>query len=382
MADSRVKVQGTKLEVEFNSAATAREVGASVQNDAYRMEGGVAGWVRVAGHWIKEVTHAIGRGTFEGIAWVLMAVGVVIAFISWSRLLPLHNLGATEAHPEGSDLTWPIGLVGAVIVIAIKVSAARQAVRLNERDDAQRAAAAAEAEGNAAVQTRNEALAARKTSQADFWFTIVWLGLAADALAAFAFAAAVTQDAETGKQDYDVRIDQLEREAKNIGFEAEAMPRPRDEIELLVEDLLRELRAPAYNNAGVQTPLSRAEVIGWGIDASGRPLDEPREETYCLPGSKFASYVDRYCEDVIAAHRLVKQKQAWLSKVEEANAIRAEAEHLRSIRPAAASGMAVGNLMGRFGIIWRYIPSVFLMAVVLLVMVYSSFVAKRDLEGD
>jgi|GEM_PF-6484244 len=344
MSDRKVRVEGSKVVAEFSSSATAREIGAQVQEDINRMEGGVSGKIRNAGNALRNISDAIGQGTFEGIAIVFMIVGVVIAYTSWSRLLPIKDMG------------WLIGLVGAGIVVGAKVSAARWAKRLNDKDDAEEAGDARRAE--------------KQADRAGRYSTIVIGAVLLDALVAAAFAAAVSDDAETGRIDYDAAIARLEREARDLDYEAEGMPRAVESLEILQEDLDRFLQMTAYNNAGQPTSLTRGEVIKWNTDQ------------YCLPGGEYASYVERYCPDVVDLHRKVRLKQDWANKKAEAQGKLDEAARLRAERPEASSGMALGKAFEAKGEIWTYLPPVLLMAVVLVVMVFSAFVAKRNLDGE
>lgn len=363
---NEVKQQGDTVTIKAKSSATAREIAAAARTDLLKKEGGVAGHIHVAGEWVSDVSRALGKGTFEIIASALLVVGGVIEFLSWSRLLPLEHVGANPNDPTGTDLRWLIGLVGLAIMLGVKVCAARVALRQNEKDDA--------------LAAGKPELAKMKAEKASVYTMIVIVGALVNAVAALAFGAAISVDAQSGRIDYDEQIAGIERKARQLEYEAEALPRPADDLALLREDLDRFLKSTAYNNAGQATPLSRAAVIGWGVDEDGKPLAEPGE-AYCLPGGEYQSYVDRYCPDAADLHRKVKQKQSWADRVSAAQTMMAEAQQLRDTRPVAASAVALGGAAGIFGSFWKFVPPMALMALILLVMVFASYVAKRDLEG-
>lgn len=367
----QVKVQGTDVVIPTGSGMEAREVAAAAERDRLRRE---AGWIGKGLHifydGLDDVTAALGRGTFSGLSYVLMLVGVVIAFISWGRLFPLEHSFVTQGNPQGYDIRWVVGLVGVAVVIYAHASAGRLAKARNEREDALNAKDALAAMG------------AERKAEA-FWNQLVAC-LVVDALAAFAFTAAVTADAKTGRIDYDTQISDLKRAATVLEYEADDMPRPPDDLAILQEDLQRLLKHGTTNNSGTSTGLSVAQVTGWGVDEKGLPLAEPGE-TYCLPGGKYASYVDRYCPDLADAHRKVRQKEAWLAKLDAAAAKRAEAKQLEDTRPDSASAMALGETLGKgnalAAAVWKALPSVALMAIILILMTYSAYTAKRDPKG-
>lgn len=336
MQGKNVEVTGQTVTIQAKSAATAREIAAMAEAEVLKKEGGFLGWVRATiedvGDGIAGVNKAIGRGTFEGISWVLLVVGSVIAFLAWSRLLPV---GKEDAAIDGATF---IGLVGVAVVIGCKVAAGRWALAHNQQD----------------------------RPSAEFYARLCIAALAVDAIAAFAFATAVTQDAETGRIDYDVKIAAAEREAKDLDYAAEEMPRPADGADLLQMDLDRLLNRTAKNKAGTLTDRSVGSWIGWGTDA------------YCMPAKDSAFYIDRYCEEVIEADRALRQRLAYEAAVQAAQAKRDEAEKLRAERPEQASALTAGKaLKGVFGDFGGYLTPVALMAIILGLMAYTAYVAKR-----
>lgn len=334
MQGKNTKVEGTTVTIETASAATAREIAAAAENEVLLKEGGFFGFAQTAidvvSHGLNGVAERLGRSTFEIIASALMVVGGLIAFISWSRLLPIKS----------EELNFAIGLVGVGIVVGTKVCAGRWAKECNERDAA----------------------------SAEFWRNWVIAGVIIDGLAALAFSAAVVEDEKTGRIDYDVQIESLEREAKQIGFRADELDRPNATVEILEMDLGQLLNQTARNREGTSTGKPVKDWIGWGT------------ESYCITTGNNTFYVDRYCADIIDADRKLKKRQAYEAELARAQAKADEAAALRAARPERSSGAALGKALGDEADVpvLRMIVPMALMFVILLVMVTAAFIAKRD----
>ncbi len=341
METGKVKVEGSSVTVDAGSSKAAREIGAKAQSDLLVQKGGLAGFTHKVWDGMDDVVDAVGRKTFEGIAIVLMVVGAVIAYISWSRLLPIK-----------AGMAVLVGVVGVMIVIALKASASRWAVAQNVVEDAR--------------EDKDALREAKALQRRQRYQTIAAICLVLDSLAALGFSAAVAGDAETGVIDYQKQIGVLEREARELGWAADEMPRKPEALEILQEDLNRLLIQDAKRRDGQSAKMQVATAIGWG------------NETYCMGGTEYQFYVDKYCPDVIELHRDVRNKQLYLAKVAEKNARLAEAKALREARPETSSAMALGDNLKGF---WSYAPSVAFMALILLTMTYSAYVSKRDPKG-
>lgn len=366
METGKTRVQGTKVTVDTGSVSKAREIGADLELEVLRSANPVAGMIATGGRWLNEVATVVGRGTFEVAASVLLFIGGLIAFLSWSRLLPLEHAFRTETDP-GMDLRFLVGIVGVVVAVFAKVSAGRAAIWQNALEDAR-----------LDNDPQNDI---RARQSRDFYRTAAIILIVLDSLAAVAFAAAVTADMKQGLIDYDAEISQAEREARAAGYEADAMPRPGDPLELLQDDLARALNQEARNNSGGGTELKVAEVIGWGLGEDGRVAAVPGED-FCMPGGKYASYVDRYCAEVAELYRKVRQKELWQAKMDEKAAFEAEAQRLRDSRPEEASAAALGNELSEGAAkVWRHVPMVSLMAIIMLFMAAAAYMAKRDPRG-
>lgn len=339
MQGKKVKVEGTRVEIQAGSAATAREIAAAAEHEVLKREGGatgkVAAWIDDVGNFIATISRRLGHGTFELIGNAALIVGSVIAFVSWTRLLPLETKVAL----------WGVGLIGVAVIIAAKVSAGRWAEALNEG----------------------------KVGPAISWKRIAVICLLVDALAALAFSAAVVADEKTGRIDYTTRIEELQREARQIEYGAADLDRPNISAEILRMDLDMLLNREAKNSQGAATGRLVRDWIGWG--AEPQPTD-----AYCITAGNNTYYVDVYCEDVIDAHRALMKREAYEAQLKLAEDKRAEADALTLNRPAASSASALGGLLAE-GEDWGApIGGMLLMFVVLLIMVWSAFIAKRDFE--
>lgn len=330
METDRVKVEGNTVTIKAESSETAREIGAAAEDDLLRKEGGVAGWIDRALDAMGNITDTIGRPSFGWIAWALAVVGSVIAYISWSRVLP------------SKDLAFLFGIVGVCILIGTKLASGRAATALNGSD----------------------------AQQASYWGWFTFSGLLVNFIAALAFQAAVTADQQTGAYDADVNISNLEREARTLTFQAEQMQKPPDTLDALQFDLELALKQQAINNGGEPTRLTVSEVIAWGTD------------NYCLPGGNYASYVDRYCPDVVELDRKVQRRAAYDKVIGNRDAKNAEAKALRASRPKTSSSSALGSQLAADGGTWRKnIPGAIMMLIIELAMVLAAFTAKRHPKG-
>lgn len=339
MQGKNVKVEGTKVTIQTGSAATARELAAAAENEVLKREGGFTGGVAALidniGDFLATVSRRMGHGTFELIGNTALIVGSVIAFVSWTRLLPLENRLAA----------WGVGAIGVAVILAAKVSAGRWAEAVNEG----------------------------KVGPALSWKRWAVICLLVDALAAFAFSAAVVADEKTGRIDYQTQIEELSREARQIEYAAADLDRPNLSAEILQMDLDVLLNREAKNSQGAATGRMVRDWIGWGAEA------QPTE-AYCITAGNNTYYIDLYCEDVIEAHRNLMKREAYEAQLQLAEEKRAEAERLKLERPAASSAAALGGLMSE-GQDWGApVGGMLLMFVVLLIMVTAAFIAKRDFE--
>lgn len=330
METDKVKVEGETVTIKAGSSETARRIGAAAQDDLLKKEGGVSGWIDRFLDGMGNVTDTIGRPSFGWIAWALAVVGSVIAFISWSRILP------------SKDLAWLFGIVGVCIIIGTKLAAGRWASALNETD----------------------------TEQSRYWSWVALAGLAINFLAALGFQAAVTADQQTGAYDTDRQIAQLEREVRQANFELNSMQKPPDTAETLALDLDLALKQQALTNDGNPARLTVAEVIAWGTD------------DYCMPGGNYASYVDRYCPDIIDLQRQVQRRVSYEDAVAARDAKNAQIQTLKDSRPQTSSSTALGDQLAAEGGAWRKnLPGALLMLIIELAMVVSAFTAKRHPKG-
>lgn len=334
MKTDKVTVDGTKVTITTKSSATAREIGALAEAERLKKEAGVAGALQAGieefGDALAGIAEKVGRGTFEIIANSALVVGAVIAFISWSRLLPLKD-----------DLNYLIGLVGVLIIVGAKVAAGRWAKALNKG----------------------------KRSAAEHWKQLVIAGVVVDAIAALAFSVAAVEDEKSGRIDFDTQIESLERDAKQIGFRAETLDRPNTTAEILQLDLDQILNQTARNREGTSTGKPVKDWIGWGTEA------------YCITTGNNTYYVDRYCEDVIEADRALKKRQAYEAELARAEARLAEADALRKTRPERSSGAALGSWVSTGDRPWmQAVVPMLLMFIILIVMVTTAYIAKRDPE--
>ncbi|MBA4337971.1 MAG: hypothetical protein C0421_03905 [Hyphomonas sp.] len=333
MKGERASVDGQTVTIITQSAATAREIAALAEAERLKREGGLLGWasagIEEIGDGVALVAQKIGRGTFEIIANALMVVGGLIAFVSWSRLLPIKS----------DEISFAIGCVGVAIIVGAKVCAGRWAKELNEGD----------------------------RPAADTWKRWAIAGVIVDAIAALAFSAAVVEDEKTGRIDYNVQIESLETEAKKIEFRAGDLDRPNTTAELLTLDLDQLLNQTARNREGTATGKPVREWIGWGTD------------TYCITSGNNTYYVDKYCPDIADAHRALLKRQAYEAELAKADDLRAQADALRAARPEASSGAALGDMLATEDRPWtKAVVPMLLMLIILVVMVTTAFIAKRN----
>lgn len=338
MQGKKVKVEGTRVEIQAGSAVTAREIAAAAEHEVLRREGGFTGAVAAlidsVGDFFATISKRLGAGTFELIANAALIVGAVIAFVSWTRLLPIDG-----------KVAWGVGIIGVAVIIAAKVSAGRWAVAVNEG----------------------------KAGKAASWRRWTIICLIVDGLAALAFSAAVVADEKTGRIDYDTQIANLTREARQLEIRAEDLDRPNIGADILRMDLDALLNQEAKNKGGAATGRPVREWIGWGPEA------QPTE-AYCITSGNNTYYIDRYCADVIDAHRALMKREAYEAQLQAAADKLAEAEVLKAERPERSSASALGGLIGE-GEDWAEpLGGMLLMFVVLLVMVTAAFIAKRDFE--
>ena len=330
MESNKVNVQGSDVTIKSGSEHEARELAARAEHGVLVRDHKVDEWIDGQIDSAGRIVDTIGRPTFVWIAWALAIVGSVVAFLSWSKLMP------------DEWFTWLFGMVGVAITLAAKVAAGRWAQALNYSNK----------------------------EQANLFCTVAFVCLLMNMVAGAAFQAAVDLDNQAGLATIDAQAAELRREARSIDYEAERMRPPGDTLDILQWDLDQALNRPALNNAGVPTDLSVATVIGWGTD------------TYCMPGTQYPSYVDRYCPDIIALQRNVMAREAFEAKLDEAQLKRDAATALEATKPSASSGLALGKQMSSGNAPWRkYLIGVFLMLIIEGAMVMAQFIAKRHPKG-
>ncbi|MEO1308463.1 MAG: hypothetical protein AAFV38_11215 [Pseudomonadota bacterium] len=330
METDKVKVDGDTVTIKAKSADTARQIGAAAEDELLKKEGGFSGLIDRFLDGMGNVTDTIGRPSFGWIAWALAVVGSVIAFISWSRILP------------SKDLAWLFGVVGVCIILGTKLAAGRWASALNVSD----------------------------TEQSKYWSWVALAGLVINFVAALGFQAAVTADEETGAYDIGIEISQLEREVRQANFELNSMQKPPDTAETLQLDLDLALKQQALTNEGNPARLTVGEVIAWDTD------------DYCMPGGNYASYVDRYCPDVIDLQKQLQRRISYEEAVAARDAKNAQIQTLKDSRPQTSSSTALGNQLASEGGAWRKnLPGALLMLIIELAMVVAAFTAKRHPKG-
>ena len=323
METGKTTIDGSKVTIDAGSVADARALAAAAEDDLIKKNRTWAQWFDSNLDSLGDIIDVVGRPAFNWLAWALAVIGSVIAFISWSRILPVK------------EIDWLLGLVGVVIVLFTKLAAARWASSVNFNDK----------------------------QQVKFWSQLACAGLVINFVAAFAFQAAVSDDQVTGVQETREQVALLQREARELKYEADEMNAPVDPLDVLEFDLNRALNRAARNNQGQVTDLSVATVVAWGTD------------DYCMPGGRYASYVERYCEEVAALHRDVIIRTEYDSKISQAAVKSAEAKVKAENMPRTSSATALGKA---FSSGWRVnLFGAFLMLIIEGAMVASAYTAKR-----
>ena len=332
METDKVKIDGDEVIIKAGSAKEAHEIAAQADREMYRAnQSGADGWIDDFLDGAGKLGETVGRPIFEWIAWALAIVGSVVAYLSWSRLTVDENVQML------------FGAVGVIIILAVKVSAGRWAKASNKGDD----------------------------EKVKFYSTLAIAGLVVNMFVAVLFQAATNADEQTGALDANRTIQTLEREERELTMAINAMQAPSLPLDILQLDLEAILNQPALNNANEATPLTVAEVIGWGTD------------DYCMAGGQYRSYVERYCPDVVDAHRAVKLRADYEAAVGKREAVRNQVKVERDARPETSSGLALGNEIadGRGLDIARYLPGALLMLIIELFMVLAQYIAKRHPKG-
>lgn len=330
METDKVKIEGDEVTLKTGSAEEARKVAAYAERGVYREERGADGWIDEKLDSIGRIGETIGRPIFEWAAWALAIVGGFVAYISWSRLTP------------DDQVKMLFGVVGVIIILVVKISAGRWAKADNKEDK----------------------------EKARTYASIAIGGLLVNMFVAVTFQAAVSQDERTGTLDIDRTILTLERQERELTRSIDGMRAPPLPLDVLQYDLEQALNAPALNNANEQTPLTVAEVVAWDTD------------DYCMPGTQYPSYVERYCPDIIDMHRAVKLRTDYEAAIIQRDTVRQQIADSIASRPASSSGLALGDQLAKGGNNWyRYVPGALLMLIIELFMVLAQYIAKRHPKG-
>lgn len=281
--------------VTTGGSVEAGEVASAMRDAALRQE---APWrARLARiiDGVSGIADEGGRGLFGILAWIVALFAIYFAFTSFSRVFP-----------EDPVLGTGLGVVGGVIVLAIKMSAGRWAFEFCNRD---------------------------KHGQL-LYGSLTIAGILVVAIVGASYQAAIDDDRGAGIIEANMTIGDLEKRTRSLTREREDMRmRPDFPFETsgdISAELTRDLSRAARNRNGEVTGKPIGDHIGLG------------SEDFCI-GTSF--YVERYCPDLLDVENRLRIRAAYEDLGEEIDANATEIARLRSNMPKQASTIALGQTM-------------------------------------
>lgn len=284
--DNRVVVQA-------GSAAEAAELAAANRDEVLKRQGTVAAHISRWQNWWSDVSETAGQPVFSLLAYVMAGVAIYFAWTSWGRITPQDEI-----------MSFGLSMVGAAVVIGVKVSAGKWAIEYCQRD-------------NGGVAT---------------FATLTIVGILLISIVGAAYQSAIEDDRQSGVIDANMQINDLNRKIRSSEREREDMRLDPDwsfqTEEDLVAELSRELSRPARNRNGEATGLPVGDHVELG------------EETYCV-GTSY--YVERYCPDLLELEKRLSIKTVYNEKIDQEAAWETERDALVEDRPEKTGTLSLAE---------------------------------------
>lgn len=330
MKTDNTQVEGTKVTINTDNEESARRIGAAADRFRIEIEGKAAERIDLAFDKVADMMNVHGRPAWGAASWACFGVAAILAFLSFSRILP----------PIGVEL----GLIGVVLVWVVKLATGRWAKAMN----------------------------ASNNGAANFYMTIVLVGLLFDLGAAVFFQAAVSEDQKSGVVTVSSKIEDKERDVRDAQAVADELDHPKDGLNLLQMDIARATGARAKTKAGDDAGMTVGQAVQVG------------QPEYCQPAKERQFYIERYCADLFTLDRKLQQRKDWEAQIAKVNTLKAEVEKLRNEKPKQASGLVVGEKIARGSDNpWlRWIPGALAMIAINGFMVLITYAVTRDPKGE
>ncbi|MEO0606592.1 MAG: hypothetical protein AAFY82_00065 [Pseudomonadota bacterium] len=282
-----------EIRVKAGSSAAASETAALLRADVLKREKTIVAKIRRLADAVSNIADEGGPMLFGAIAWVIAAIAIYFAYTSFSRLFP-----------DNDALSFGFGLIGAAIVIGIKLAASRLARAIIDHD---------------------------QTGYV-WWAIVIVVGISFVVLTGASYQAAIEDDRGSGTFEINSQITTIESNIRQYRNELDDMRFLESftvtSSEDLGDDLKRMLSRPARNQPGNLTGDPVGDHIGLGT------------EEYCL-GDSF--YVQRYCPDILALEGQLRARVAYEDKEQQIVDAQKKIEQLRASKPKQSSTFALAE---------------------------------------
>jgi hypothetical protein len=340
MKTDRVKVDGATVTVTAANEATARDLGAAIDRERVRLEGLAEEKLDAAFDKLGKIVRVVGRPTFGLLGWVGAAIAFALDFSSFDRLWP--------------GLSPLFGLLGVVVVVAIKVSTSRFA----------------------------EASAAGDSEKTKIYGVLVAVGLFVVVSIGAAFQLATSNDQASGVSDIAARLDRADRDIDEAQYALNGMPHSSSDPALLTRDILRARAQPALNRENRDAGMTVGKAVAAGDTVGKEPL------AYCVSSRENGFYVERYCKTLLDLDQKLRDRLAYDAAAKALAKMKADRLALADSRPKQASSAAMaaavaGDRGGRIDLIGALFAALMLLSVhgVMIVCTYVSKAHPKGVEG-
>lgn len=306
------------------SAQAAQAVAARQAQQLREEEAGpwgkVNGWLDRILDRAEETNGIFKRRTFGFLAWCLFLGAAIMAWNAWFKLLPVK------------DLDMVLGAFGVLVILAMKLAAARLGQAHREGD-----------------KTLSKTLLA-----------IIWGGFVLSVLVSASLQSSFIVDQEIGRNDTDAAITRLNDERELLKMRVEADPGVTEEQQQLVIE--KYLRTAMVNARGEQLK---------------RTFQDHLRDTQCK-GSSY--YTGIYCPTYFELQEVKEHAKAYKLARERFDAIPAEITELEKHRPKQSSTLAAMQTFGggkSSGAMGGVLLAMAIMAVLDLLMLGVTWLSSR-----
>lgn len=341
MRSDKVNVEGREVHIIADSEATARQIAALADREVVLAEGSRAqkidNWFDAFGDGLESLVRNVNRPALGIFAWVFAIVGGVMAYMGFGALFPA--------------LDWLFGIVGVVIVLAVKLFVARWA--------------------------RADNMGLPKVAQT--YMYLAFGGMALILIVSVAFQAQVSEDVDTGAAAIHEAVEREDSAIRDLEFQVDQMVRPPDTAELLLRDIDRRLGQTAQNRDRELTDFPIGQAVGAG------PRDENGllPNTFCMPNKPMQFYLDKYCPDLVDMEKGLQRRLAYEKELARIAVRKADNDARRNGLPKKSSSLAFAERAGGgadvnlWGILFVALAMLFVEAG----MVICQYFSKRHPKG-